>query len=212
MAAIWATKLGPDGGRPWIRRVGARIVAWLDKLAGEPTSAQLDKRERDWDYNQAGYHPSDAEPDMDRLLGALATTVTDPQRGLSLFRGLAHEGSPMAMCLLGERLFWGVDVPADRAEAMGWFSRARECGSLRGMLDYGSALFWRGELDGAEAVFRQGAERDWAPAIYWVARIEFARRRLKALPSAKPLIERAADLGSPAARDRAPSRGVAAAV
>ena len=154
----------------------------------------------DWDYVQADLQSWEAEPDKERLSEALSLSSTEPEHAFSLLYRLAKEGSPIAMNALGENYCWGVVVPVDRIEAERWFERAFDRGSLRGMLNYGKALVRRGEFSWAETVFSVGAAQDWGPALYWLASVEYRRSEGRSLARIRPLLERAVELGSPAAK------------
>ena len=185
----------------WVaRRLPARI-AWVDRRFGPPNVADAVKRNARWDYEQADLQPLDREPDVQHLSGALALSATDPAGALSFLLVLAEENSPGAMNAIGEHFYWGKAGSIDREKGEAWFKRAFEHGSRRGLLNLGKALIWRGDLDGAEAVFQVGADADWAPAFYWLAQIQLRRpNRRKRMSAARLLLQRALDGGSPRAR------------
>jgi hypothetical protein len=184
------------------RRILPSLIAWRDRKFGPPNVADALVRESEWDFQQADLRSWDSEPDTERLAEALSVHTTDPQRALVLLHVLAEENSPLAMNAIGERYYWGRGVvPIDKPEAEKWFRRAFEHGSRRGLLNLGKALWSRDDLDGAEAVFRAGADADWAPAFYWLAKIQLRRSwRRKSLSTVRLLLERAQQAGSPAAR------------
>jgi TPR repeat protein len=95
----------------------------------------------------------------------------------------------------------GEGVAADVAESEAWFQRAFEGGSQRGLLEYGSLNWWRGDLDKCEAIFSVGAANGWAPAQYWLAKVRVRKSRTRAtLWEVRPLLEGAIANGSPAAK------------
>jgi TPR repeat protein len=176
-----------------------RSFDWIDRKTGQPVEADFENLESAWDYDQAN-QPWDGEPDEAGLAEALALYWSDPVRSFSLLRPLARDGSPIAMCMVGEGYYWGRGVSVDKAEATEWFRRSFETGYRRGLLNYGKALLWRGDRDGAAAVFQRGADDDWAPALYWLARIRMHSRPFRGVREARLLLERASALGSPAAK------------
>lgn len=187
----------------WKSRQLRKLSNWLDARAGPPHSADLLKYERNWDYDQANRQPRDAEPDRDRLTAALTLVPTEPARAFAELLALSDAGSLVATNAVGERYYWGIVAPKDREEGERWFKRAFELGSRRGLLNYGLALFRRHAYAEAAAVFGQGAADDWAPALYWLARLQVPQLGLlKGVRRARPMLERAAELGSPAAKGR----------
>jgi TPR repeat protein len=186
--------------RSWVWGLYDRLVAWRDKHAGPPSVADANRRDEMWDYQQADLQVWNAEPDWDALAEAMGLIRIDPERALGPLHGLAERGSPCAMNAIGECYLWGRGMPVDHVEGVAWVKQAHERGLLRATLNYGKTLLWRGDLDGAEAVFRPAAENDWAPALYWLGRIELRRWRPRSFSRARPLLERAMAKGSPAAR------------
>jgi TPR repeat protein len=182
----------------------SQLANWVSRLVlalGPPSLPVAIRRDSDWDYDQADSHIWVGEPDGERLWEALTLRRTDPIGALSLFFILADENSAGAVNAIGENYYWGTVGPIDRAIGEAWFRRAFELGSQRGLLNLGKALFWRADLDGAEAVFQVGADAGWAPAFYWLAQIQLRRpQRRNRMSAVRLLLQRALDGGSPAAR------------
>jgi hypothetical protein len=179
---------------------------WLRRWIAQPSVsfARAMRRQLMWEYAQADAQPWDTELDEEGLIAALKLRNSDPDLALSRLSALALQDSPRAMNAVGERYywgrFWGRDIPRDEVEGMKWLKRAFERGSRRGLLSYGKLMFSKKDYGTAEMVFRRGADDDWAPALYWLARTEVARdKSLEAVLRVRPYLERAAELGSPMA-------------
>lgn len=166
---------------------------------GQPSIADVARRKQvRWEYAQADVQAWDAEPDREGLAEAFALRDSEPEEAVSQLHELAREGSPRANNALGEHYSRGTGVPHDRIEGEKWFKRAFESGSRRGMLNYGKALYFRKDYEAAAAVFGQGADEGWAPALHWFCQAEMRRdHSLKTLLRVRPCLERAAELGSP---------------
>ena len=178
----------------------SQLANWVSRLLlaiGPPSLPVAIRRDCDWDYDQADSHIWVGEPDGERLWDALTLRRTDPAGASSVLFVLADENSAGAMNAIGEDYYWGKVGPIDRAIGEAWFRRAFELGSQRGLLNLGKALFWRADLDGAEAVFQVGADADF----YWLAQIQLRRpQRRNRMSAVRLLLQRALDGGSPAAR------------
>jgi tetratricopeptide (TPR) repeat protein len=177
-----------------------KVFRWLDARGPPPYVADWVNHEDAWDYEQADLQLWDAEPDEDRLLDALRLWESAPARAFTELHVLAEQNSRIAINAIGECYYWGNGVATDRQEGERWFKRAFDLGSWRGLLNYGKALFHRRDFDDAKAVFHRGVEYEWGPAYYWLSRVEGAQSGLCALKRIRPQLERAADLGSPAAK------------
>lgn len=186
----------------WLNRLLQALGRWLDARLPPPRMADLRAAEDAWDYAQADQQPWEHEPDVDELSKTLKLLQEDPAKAMPGLSALAGVGSPSALNAVGETYFWGRGVPQDRAMGEEWFRLAFEAQSRRGLLNYGKALMWRRDLEGAARVFVVGARERWGPALYWLARTEAARGgALKPrLRRVAPLMTRAAATGSPGAK------------
>ena len=194
--------LAPEIGSSRFGRMLIARAMWHDRMFGPPSVIEGQARDIDWDYQQADLQPGSEDDDLrDRLTQAHALFAVDAGSGFEAFHELANERSPHAINMMGELYLRGLGVPQDRQEAERWFRWASELGWRRGVLNYGRALVRRRDLDAAEAVFAASAKDDWAPASYWLAWVQLRRSwGRKALARARPLLERALEQGSPAAR------------
>jgi TPR repeat protein len=64
--------------------------------------------------------------------------------------------------------FWR-GVSRNKAEAEVWYRRASASGSQLAMLKCAKAAASRHEFGRCEGMLQIGADRDWTPAIYWLA-------------------------------------------
>jgi hypothetical protein len=183
-----------------MRRLIVSLGRFLDKKLPGPKNAERAAWEMAWDYQQADFQPRDMEPNPASLKDALTVLHSDPTAALPLLLQLAHEGSPIAMNAVGEAYLHGRGAPADRLEAERWLKAAAEAGNLRAILTYGKLLLWDRRLSEAEAVLRPAAYDGFAPAAYWLARVEIMRSKWGALRVARPWLEQAAAQGSPGAK------------
>jgi hypothetical protein len=114
---------------------------------------------------------------------------------------LAGAGSAVAMNAVGEAYCLGRGVAPDETKGEHWYGLAYRAGSRQALLNYGHMLTRRGDLAGAEAVFRKGASQGWSAAIHRLATIQLeqggaAGREMEA----RLLLQQAAAPGNPAAR------------
>jgi len=182
------------------------IVDWLSAKIGLcPSSGNIAKiwvlNDR-WDYSQANDQAIlETDPDRDRAREAAALITSDPERAFPLVVALASKGSVWSMIQAGWCYYNGLGVEPNAAEAESWYRRAYEAGSDRALLDYARILTSRREVALLEAVYSAGAARNWTPAALRLARL---RLRLsatrKTLLEARPVLERAAEQGSPGAQ------------
>jgi TPR repeat protein len=125
----------------------------------------------------------------------------DPERAFQLWSELAENGSIWAMVCVAACYNQGTGVGRDSAKAEEWYERAYRGGSQRAMLRYAGFFIKRGDYAGCEAVYNVDAAQDWPPALFWLAycRLKQSHRRADYM-RALPLLERAADDGSPIAQ------------
>ena len=157
---------------------------------------------RAWDYAQANDTAIlEGDPQKDRVLEAVRLRKSDPERGFAKLLPLAKKGSAWGMLHVAWCYHHGRGVEVSRAAAEDWYRRAYEAGSQRAMLDYGRMLARRGDVALRGAVYGAGADRNWAPALYRLARLRLeGPRTQESFLDALPLLEQAARLGSPAAQ------------
>lgn len=186
--------------RAWL----LRLTYWLEQrlVVQGPSHKEMRDRVMRWDYAQVDHSALwKAESDPDELRAALQLVRDEPEQGFADLLDLALGGSVIAMTAVGECYYWGRGVTESAAKAETWLSKAFEAGSQRALLTYGKALWSRGELDRAEAVFRRGVEADWPPALYWLAVVLLHKKDDRATRrQARTLLERAAARGSLAAQ------------
>ena len=119
-------------GDPWALHALAGIHA-------DPTSALHDDAEAARLYRQAakgGVVWSDIE--LGQMILSGRVPAASPDEGVVRLRAAAEKGEPYAQVVLAEALSARGGVPAQR-EAVLWFERAAEAGSLSAMLSLGGA-------------------------------------------------------------------------
>jgi TPR repeat protein len=188
--------------RAWTwRTIGAPLDRLVVKTGG-PSIAEKLKHRSKWNFlNSNDRIIWEREPKKDRLEEAFALREKNPEAGFALLLELAEEGSTWAMIHVGWAYSNGLGVTVDTSKAEVWYRRAFECGSQSALLNYLHYLWPRGEVELREDALNRGVAINWAPAIYWLAvsRIQRSQSR-RTLQEARPLLERAAELGSPQAR------------
>ena len=136
------------------------------------------------------------EPDLGRLREAHARRVTSPAWALAELEKLSAEGSVASCLYLGQMFRDGLGVDANRAEAEKFYRKAYDAGSLNGLLSLGSLYFDRHSYDVAEAIFREGANRQYAPAMDKLAMIYLKRGQFYNPRKARLLLEKASVVGN----------------
>jgi TPR repeat protein len=178
--------------------IGAKIGAG----AGTDNRAKLWALNEAWSYGQVNDQAIlKADPDRDQAREAAALVRRDPEREFPLVIALARRGSVWSMIQTAWCYFEGLGVEASCSEAESWYRRAYEAGSDRALLDYARLLTARGEDALVEAVYSAGAARNWTPAALWLVRLQLRRsKKRETLLAARPVLERAAEEGSPGAQ------------
>ena len=156
---------------------------------------------RAWDFDQADDSELWRDDDgFDAAQEAIASRESDPERSFRTLLRLARKGSLGSMVQVGWCYSAGKGVVADTVQAEQWFARAAESGSKWAAVCLARIRWPRGDLDGCEKAFGTSLSTDWAPALYWTARCRVKRSNTReTFKAVRPLLERAADAGSPAA-------------
>lgn len=183
---------------------------WLRMKLGLPSQAEIWKLGTDWDLAQCNdLEVWESDPFNDRMRDAFPLRRNDPEAGFLKLLELAELGSVWSMVHVAACYDAGRGVAADAAQAEEWYGRAFASGCDFALLNYAKHLISRGDRDAAEAAYRVGVARDWAPALFWLAQSRTKRSKSrKTVLEVRPLIERAAALGSPNAK-RVLSRNLA---
>ncbi len=96
---------------------------------------------------------------------------------------------------------FGRGVLRDEAEADQWYFRAFEGGSQFAMLKCAKAAASRQDFALCEEILKVGVDQDWPPAVFWLAWYRHRQSGSRATYRAiRPLLEKAAKRGHPAAR------------
>jgi TPR repeat protein len=162
--------------------VDKKLSAWLD---GQMNSLAVWQR----------------ETDPDRIVATHELAKIDPVRGFKEYLALAEQGSVWSMSWVGWAFRTANGTPPDPAQAEKWYRRAYEAGSDYGLIWLGQLYMAQGQYAEAAEVYRTGAERGWAPAMYRLAWAyskspDWPKKRDEALA----LLERASAAGDLSAR------------
>jgi len=134
------------------------------------------------------------------LYAANAIRPTDPEAAFRIYVDMADAGVAWAMEKVGYQYAWGNFVPRDWERAQDYFRRAIEAGSWMATLKYARLMADRGHFDVCEAVLQDGVNADFLPACYWLAWYRFRQSGTRTtVREIRPLLERAAEAGHPAA-------------
>lgn len=177
--------------------------SWLWSKMGMPVHReQRQRRELAWDYAQANDRAiCDADPAIEHVREASSLLDRDPERAFVQLLALAQKGSVWGMLTVGWCCEVGHGTPANLADAEHFYRRAHEAGCDRAMIPYARVLRFRGASDMEMQAYSEAAARGWAPALYRVARLGLAQATTREARLAfKTPLERAAEMGSPAAK------------
>lgn len=136
------------------------------------------------------------EPDLDKLRAAYQRRQNDPVGAIAAFRELATRGSVKSLLYMAEMFRDGLGVEQNSNEAMKFFEQARKLGSLDGLLSLGMLYAEIGSIDKAEEVFKEGAKREYAPAMDRLAMIYLKERNDQNKAEAIELLEGASRIGN----------------
>jgi TPR repeat protein len=153
-----------------------KIDEVLDDWATPHNTAELCARERD----------------LTRLKEACALWDTEPELAFETLLRCAEEGSVYGMIQVAHAYAKGRGTEADEAKAEVWFTKAQSLGSGWAMLMLARQLKWQGRFVEAEAVLREAAQADYAPALYLLGTIYAKTERRR---EAQNALKRAAQLG-----------------
>ena len=182
----------------WLRAVDR----WLSKAADFPDRDETLALHKQWDFEQTNDQTiANEDPFSEVVAEALAFQEESPAAALARLIELAEQGSISSLRAVAYRYTNGIGVQRDEEEAERWNRRAMEAGSLSALLECGRRCWQREDWDGCERIYGVGAAMDWAPAMYWLARVRLHRSKSRAtLNEVRPLLEGAASKGSLAAQ------------
>jgi TPR repeat protein len=83
-------------------------------------------------------------------------------------KALCERNSGYAYNALGWFYETGTEVPVDMQEALRCYRKAIEAGDERAYIWLGHALDRMGDMDGARAVYEEGAAQDNRPCMFWL--------------------------------------------
>jgi TPR repeat protein len=111
------------------------------------------------------------EPDIDNLRRMYDLFKTEPGKAVAGLEALANRRSMMSMWYLADAYCMGTYVPKDIGMAKYWYSQADLMGSAEAALCLGRICIEQGNNDEALAAFTRGANREYSPAIYRLAKM-----------------------------------------
>jgi len=179
------------------------LKAWLhSKIGMAEFVAEQARLVKKWEFAQTNdWSVLDADPLKDEVNAAICLREDAPERAFTRLLDLASQGSLYSMNWVAWCYAVGAGVTKDWDKAQGWYRRAYEGGSDRGLLEYGAYLVSKRQLGGAEKVYEAGWQRGFVPAVYRLIRIRLKPTLpLKERLAWKPALEWAAEAGHPAAR------------
>lgn len=183
-----------------------RICAWLCNwlcsdaaLGREGFWARTTQWERD-QSNEYELWLEDSERNRELNRQAAALESSDPEAALRLRLEAAEAGSVWAMEVVGWHYEAGTLVAADFGKAQEYYYRALSAGSWMATIRYARLLYDHGHFEHCEAVLQDGVRVDFAPSGFWLARYRHQQAPTrKTCRDVRPLLERAAAQGHPAA-------------
>lgn len=183
--------------------MACKLCAWLCRwLCAEPADSFW-KRSGDWERAQSNDYALWLEAPLEtreRAKAALAIFDTDSEAAFRTFLDLAESGMPWAMEAVAGYYERGTVVAADFEQAQDYYRRAIEVGSWTATIGYAKLLARYGHFDACDTLLRDCTERDFVPACFWLAWYRLKQSRSAATcREVRPLLERAADAGHPAA-------------
>ncbi|MBN8811330.1 MULTISPECIES: hypothetical protein [unclassified Sphingomonas] len=183
--------------------MACKLCAWLCRWLGAGLADSFWKQSGDWERAHSNDYALWLEAPVEtreRAEAALAIFDADPEAALRTFLDLAESGMPWAMEAVAGYYERGTVVAADFGQAQDQYRRAIEAGSWAATIGYAKLLARHGHFDTCDTLLRDCAEQDFVPACFWLAWYRLKRSRSAATcREVRPLLERAADAGHPAA-------------
>lgn len=178
------------------------LCAWCVAEAG-PVRASIRKQSEAWEATQSNEYElwsTVSDRDRERLDAAKAIRSTEPEAAFRIYLDLADAGVVWSMEMVAYQYAWGDLVAHDFEKAQTYYRRAIKAGSWMATLKYARLLADRGQFDICETFLQDCVKADFIPACYWLAWCRFQQSSDRATCRAiRPLLERAADAGHPAA-------------
>lgn len=179
-----------------------KLDDWVSAKLGLPSDRELRAYCRAWDFAQTNSQALVRDdPDKEEIGEAWRLFQVNPKRGFAEMLSLAERGSAWSMDFVAWCYECGEGVDCDLGQTEAWSRRAFEAGSDRAQLVYAWIVSNRGDIEGAKAIYHVGADRDWAPALHWLAMCLIVTAKTpEDLRAARIMLERAVELGSPGAK------------
>lgn len=127
------------------------------------------------------------DPDVEELEKAQALVPIDFSQAQARLEELANRGSVMAMLYLG----FALSKRGQMEQAKRWYRLAYEKGSSTALFSLATLEYHGGRLAEAQKLWEEGASRNDAPSMFWLASIYLNSSKTDRLESARKLLERA---------------------
>jgi TPR repeat protein len=127
---------------------------------------------------------------------------SDPASAFRLNVEAAAAGLVCSMETAGWHYWTGTGVIADKSLALDYYHRAVLGGSWLATIGYARLLAEAGRHDDCERVLNDGIAAGFAPAYFWLAWLRYEQSRTSDVcRKVRPLLETAARMGHPAAKE-----------
>ncbi|MEW4447529.1 hypothetical protein [Qipengyuania sp. JC766] len=159
-------------------------------------------RSYDWENdNSGGWEPWGDEALRAREDTAAALISSDPEAAMAELHILSEEGSIFADRWLGY-CYQGLTTKYhDLERAEHHLYKAQMAGSWPASVELSKLLFEEKINDKWEAILEDGHQQGFIPSTFWLARFRYMQSKTRATAmQVRPLLEKAADAGHPAAR------------
>jgi TPR repeat protein len=181
------------------------ICEWLLNLTSKGTVYENGAL-WDWTYSWERAHSNAGslwakEADPDAVKRAYALLESDPVAGFQMCLDLAERGSTWSMIEVARAYRYGKGTARDLGLADEWYRRAIGAGSWIAARSYAQFLGDQGNFVACEEVLKDGVEKGWTPAFFWLAWYRrHPLRKQKNWREIRSLLEYAAEKGHPAAQ------------
>jgi TPR repeat protein len=175
-----------------LKRFGVNI-----KAPCSATNETIQKQRSSWERQQTNTRELwKRDTEQWPVKEAVRLNKSDPSAGLTRLLELAENGSVWSMLYVGWAYHTGTGVATDLTRAEHWYRKASEGGAEEAILTLGAILWARGDLIKAEDTYALGAARNFAPAIYWLAKAILRQSHTReTLTQACTLLEQASARG-----------------
>ncbi|SDR49082.1 hypothetical protein SAMN05444161_4576 [Rhizobiales bacterium GAS191] len=137
----------------------------------------------------------DQEPDVREVKRLYNLLPVDSRTALRGLQELAARGSLAAALYIATYFDRQTEDTRDEAECIKWYRKAGAMGSRAALYQLGVKLFTNGNLSGAEAAFKDGADKEFSPSMYRLACIYIDKNDEVYRPKINSLLKKASKKG-----------------